>query len=497
MLPLKYISYIHIIGLFLALTIASAASSAVKAEVKPIGQLDFQYDFVDADDRRASVPTFDDQDSQDGQGSQGGQGSQDGQGSQGSQDGQGGQGSDQIRLGVIPAYANTSRVQLRRLRLGVDVKLAEFFEAKLIAALDRKNNDGPAPYADRRDYLDEAWIGLRSEGLGHLRIGYAKLPFGIENATHITELPVIERSAATHYFTGVTAWGGDVGRPYGYVCTPLGLGARGNSMLWQGTLDHWLTGVQYHVAVAYNMLNPFGAPRGYRRQDWGIYAGFAHVQKMSFGDYDIGVNAVWRSQGVAYFPVERQRFAELYAFNPYVKFNYQGFHFLGEYFHGIAKHGQFITGGFTDDEAPDRAANAPTANSHGVNLLMHYDIAQTGFSVVGRYSYLDTGGAGFSSGYFSDAIPAAPQPLETNNFNKAHAIYGGMNYNYDLSYKGYHGVVRFSIGYEFARASEDLSFRELINNAGASADLMARAPGLLDDSRVDTHSVRARIQTFF
>ena len=103
----------------------------------------------------------------------------------------------------------------------------------------------------------------------------------------------------------------------------------------------------------------------------------------------------------------------------------------------------------------------------------------------------------FQAVIFPMRSPDAPQPIETNNFNKAHAIYGGVNYNYDLSYKGYHGVVRFSIGYEFARASEDLSFRELIDNAAASADLRARAPGLLDDSRVDTHSVRARIQTSF
>ncbi len=448
---------VFLTGLLMPLT----AKAGIVRDIKIIGQIDTQYDFVDADDNRSLIPAFGDPD---------------------------GDGTDAYFLAPVPAFANTSEILLRRLRFGVDAKFAGSFQIKIVGALDLKNSSGPAPYADRRDLLDQAWAAWRGE-IGHLRIGYAKLPFGMENLTPATELLVIERSLATNYFTGVTQWGGVEGRPYGYVCTPLGLGARGVSVLWDGAL----VGVKYHVAAASNMYNPFGGEASNRRQDWGIYVGLAHEQKIGAMFYDVGINAAWHSQGVAYFPIAQQRFAELYALNPYLQFDYDRFRLRSEYFYASAKHGQFITGGFYDDGAPDRATVAPTANSHGVNVVVDYDIFQNRFAIVGRYSFLDTGGAGFSSGFFSDVIAGAPQPLETNNFDRGYALYGGLVYRHDFTYAS----ARFSLGYEFVRSDKDLSFRQLIDSVDASSELGAQAPGLLSASRVNIHSIRFRVQSSF
>ncbi len=58
-------------------------------------------------------------------------------------------------------------------------------------------------------------------------------------------------------------------------------------------------------------------------------------------------------------------------------------------------------------------------------------------------------------------------------------------------------VIRVSLGYEFVRAREDLSFRELIGSVDASEELRAQAPGLLSGARTNIHAVRLRLQTLF
>ncbi len=460
-------------ALLLVPAAGKAAGKAGMARATIIGQIDVQYDYVDAEDKRDEVPDFADTDND---------------------------GTEEYHLIAAPSFPTRSRIQLRRMRLGADIDLNHGFSAKIIAALDLKNNDGPAPYADRRDYLDQAALYWQGEGRSRLRIGYGKMPFGVENLTPSKHLPVIERSAASHYFTGVTEWGGSEGRPHGYVCTPLGLGARANSVLWQSALASTHYSVHYHLALSYNSLNPFGAGPENQRKDWGVYAGLGYQQDSENRSYDAGLNVVWRSQGVAYFPIGEQRAAPLIAFNPYLKLSLGKFHFLGEYFHGIAEHSQIITGGFYDDAAPSRAASAPTARSHGINAIFHYDLAAapispiSPISLVARYAYLDAGGASFSSGYFSDIVPGAPQPLETSSFNKAHALYGGVVYRQELSPQA---VVQFSFGYEFVRASEDLSFRQLIDNAGVAEDLRARGAHLLSSARTNVHALRFRVQTVF
>ncbi len=366
----------QLFALIAGLLLASAAQAEERITLS--GQLDIQYDFVDADDRRQFLPAFGDPNNDN---------------------------TDAYYLQPVPPLPDRSRLQIRRLRLGLDAALAGNWSLKLIGALDLAENDGPAPYADRRNYLDHAALHWRSAGSGDLRIGYGKLPFGIENLVPSAELPVIARSIATHYFTGVTAWGGAEGRPYGYVCTPLGLGARGNAVLWRGL---WGS-AHYHLAVSYGLLNPFGASGSSERQDWGIYAGLGHRGQGRGWSHDAGLNFAWRSEGIAYFPVSEQRFNELSAFNPYLKLQVGGLHFLGEYFHTIAENGQFIRGGFFDAAAPDRAAAAPTARAHGVNALLRYDFdagASGPLSLVGRYAYLDSGGRGFRAAFLPMSFPA-------------------------------------------------------------------------------------------
>ncbi|BDD10394.1 hypothetical protein FUAX_28260 [Fulvitalea axinellae] len=388
-----------------------------------------------------------------------------------------------------PGTSYVSRFLARRVRFGFDLHLPDHWYASVSLALDMFN--GSYRYGNLRDYVDEAFIGKKVNwGLlnGNLKLGYTKVFFGMEEYTHISKLKMIERSLANNYVNGFTQWDDDTGRPSGYVCTPLGIGNRHVGLQWQGKANFVFSGFRYYLALTSESFNPVraGSSENYHRINF--YAGLGYRAKWENSALNAGVNFNLSPNGIAYFPVEERRYSQLLAYNPYVRFQSDKLYVLAEAYWTDSEHGKFIKGGFGDADAPNRAANSPTAYGFGGQATVAYDFEW--IEPVARFSYLDTGGAGFSSGYVRDVIPDAPNDFETTNFDKGWTVGGGFNFTLVPDY------LRLMVQYEFLNVTDDLNYRILMDsqNTQVPADVVDK---LFDDSKIEFHTVRVKMQLRF
>ncbi|BDD03366.1 porin [Aureibacter tunicatorum] len=386
-----------------------------------------------------------------------------------------------------PKY--NSNFAIRRARIGMDIKMPYDIYMHIMFALDLGQNQ--TSYGVNRDYIDYGYFGKKFDhGLleGRLELGYRKVYFGVEEHTPPFKIKNIERSIANNYFNQATNWT-EEGRPPGYVCTPLGIGNRHTGLYWDGKLNKALQGLKYYLAITSEAFDPFRKSRGSEVSRMYYYFGLGYDNSWENKSLNFGLNYALIPQGVAYFPIEEQRYSRLSALNPYLEAKWDGLRVFGEAFFGEASKGQFIDGGFTDNQAPDRALNAPTAYSTGYTIIASY-LTRSGIEPVLRYSNLDTGGAGFSSGFIRDIIPNEPSRLETSNFNKAHQLNATVNYQVIENH------LRFSVGYEYIQLKENIDYKIFINNNDTQVP-NSEAQQLIDDSKYEMHIVRARMQFYF
>lgn len=395
-------------------------------------------------------------------------------------------------LGVPPKIKDYASFQVRRARLGAEAYFRYGWSAHVGIALDMGNPN--TEYTNRRDYLDYAYAQKHFKYgwiHGDLYLGYKKVKFGMEERTLPFDLLTVERSIATNYFNGATMWDYYDGRPSGYVCTPLGIGNRHTGIQWEGKLDNLLEGLNYYVALTNEVYNPFQRPKGQTANRISYYGGLGFDHKSRYYDMSFGVNYVYSPRGIMYFPIEEQGTHQLYAFNPYFMARAGWLSITSEVFLGHAEHGQFIQGGFYDEGAPGRAENAPDAKSIGINAMVGVQVTDW-IQPYFRYSYLNSGGAGFSSGYLKDVLPNANAPFENNNFDKGDGYSAGVNIT--LVPK----KVRFSMEWSAHNFIDDLNYRIFINNPYTHDRISNEyANELLEDSRMHITSLRARLQIKF
>lgn len=342
---------------------------------------------------------------------------------------------------------NAERGDKRRIKLGIKVKLAQGFSFRL--QTDDSAKDPDNLYGNERRRFDQVWLAWNANKNNQLKFGYSKVPFGIEQQIGSSHR-AIEHSVAGNYFTGGAKWGG-VGRPNGFVSAPLGIGNRHVGFFADLGGDR----LAFRIAITRETFNPLGHPDAASSRDLGFYGSVIRRPTKEW-PYEFGINFAWLPDGVVYFPVEQQRFASLQAINPYFRLELPKIQVIAEYFQSKNARGRYITGGFEDLAAADRAAAADDANPRGVTVTAIRKF-QEQFEVVARFSYLDTDGSGFSNGSFSGVASRVPFASRSNNFDKAESWYIGFNMQVTPKFL-------FKIGYERLEATDDLYFLHLYNN---------------------------------
>ncbi|MFA8449883.1 MAG: porin [Bacteroidales bacterium] len=434
-----------------------------KTKVRVRGQVDAQYDFSTAKDHRNLITKEDPNLT-----------------------------NEYNYLGAPVAPKDYAGFQIRRARLGADAYFKKRWSAHIGVALDLSNIN--TEYGNRRDYLDYAYIQKKLHFgwlKGILSVGYKKVKFGLEETTHPFYLTTVERSIATNYFNGVTLWDEGAGRPSGYVCTPLGVGNRHTGVQWEGKADWLIPKMNYYLAIANETFNPFMRPKGQNINRINYYGGLGYLHKKKNYRLNFGVNFAYLPKGIQFFPISDQKSHELYVFNPYMSARAGWLSIGTEIFIGHAEHGQFINGGFYDEGAPSRAENSPDANSLGINAMTSFRVFLW-MEPYFRFAYLNSGGAGFSSGYLKDVLPNSNAPFENNNFDKGYSYTAGINF------KIIPRKVRFSVEYQNHMFTDDLNYQVFINNPYTGHKVSnAMAEALINDSKYVVNTLRARLQIRF
>lgn len=298
--------------------------------------------------------------------------------------------------------------------------------------------------------LNEAYIEKIYEG-NSIKLGYKKVNFGAEEGVHAADLPAIERSAATNYFTSFmghlpcrpTAHCGD---------SRLGIGNRHVGVFMDGEYHNF----GYGVAVT-NGFQGLGKSSKYANEV-NLYGNAYYDTCISGFNLKLGVNLAyapegnsnWQSTqgrhiatnnqvpggmvpGAAGHPVVSKR-SSILAWNPYVNVKWHKLSVLAEMLGARVENGAI------------NVSNQVSSNAKplGYNIIPTYTWDDN-WEIVGRYTHLDTDQRGVR---IANVVPCANNVLgtlpssTTNIFDAIDGYYVGLNYF--LMNK----AVLLSVGYE-------------------------------------------------
>ena len=353
------------------------------------------------------------------------------------------QGMPRLRA-VTPLTKKDRRSERRRLKTKLQVKFNRGFTFYLQIEEGFKHVN--PTYSNQRSYVDKLW-GSWKHNKGHeLLVGYTRPSFGVEEQASFFDLRAIERSIASNYFNGVTSASSN--RPNGFVGTPLGIG---NKHL--GVYGTWIQGQStFRLSLAKETFNPFGPPKAAKNRALGLYSSW-HWDAGK--PHKLGVNLAVLPDGVVYKPIAAQQFGRLVAINPYFILAGKKTYMMAELFAASLTNAAVSSGA----NAMARPA-ADNARSIGLTLVISRAVL-TRLELVGRFSYLNSGSSGFSSGRFSDVVRGAPfdSTARPGNFDQAVSGYVGLNVRLTKS-------LGLKAGYERISTKKDLNYLQLNTDEG-------------------------------
>jgi len=279
------------------------------------------------------------------------------------------------------------------------------------------------------------------------RAGYKKVNFVREENAEDYDLKTIERSIATEFFNGTNA-SSSTGVASG---GPLDFGERHIGLF----VDGMYKCLGYGAALVNGYMGAKACSDSWDNE-LGVYGNLYYMNEFNCMNIEIGVNAGYQPKGNGNFlqfntfPAWQLNRGSIWAVNPYITVNWNGWSLLAEFIGAKVEHG--AVDGMTD------------AKPIGVNVIPTYTWNDC-FELVFRGSYLDTDHRGVR---ISNVAPCAPDTVELQGshplvvglvpntvgwialpggdlYNKVNAWYVGFNY-----YMA-NRAVKFSAGYEFIR----------------------------------------------
>lgn len=276
------------------------------------------------------------------------------------------------------------------------------------------------------------------------RLGYQKVPFGLEETTPETDLLAIERSATTNFFTNL---GSDFYSRTDENTNALiperqdrGFAGRHIGLYMSGSFgdEHVF---HYNVAIAngYRGLSFYSTKSSDSPSFWG---GLEYSFMMNDIDFAVGMNLGIVPEG-ANGPKQQ---GNVWAINPYATVDYENFAMTLEFFYGGIEKGK-------RNVAAANLGKGGTAHPFGFQIMPSFTYEDCEF--VGRFGYTDTGKFG------TTVQNALGSPLanavnghwshSNNLYNKFYHIYVGLNY-YMLEKS-----VKASAGYEYLKFSSPIT----------------------------------------
>lgn len=353
--------------------------------------------------------------------------------------------------------ASTNRFLMRRVYLGVDAQLGDGFSAFLNGQFHTDNSTNAAGAAS----LETGYIQKEFDAdyfTGNLRVGYQKVPFGMEEITNSGHLLAIERSPVTHYFSGSLSQervgGSAVYGPTGNGNT--GFGGRHTGIYWHGNADQLTEGLSYDVAVVNgNQDIDFGLSHPSNRL--GFFAGVDYANSWDKVNYSFGLNGGFKTgnnTAASWWSGSHSKNNYMAGLNPYAEMTWESLTVQVEAFWSYIEEGRSpLTAGQVAG-----TAKLDAARPVGFNAFVAYRLTDE-WELVARWSGLATDKRGVT---IAGAIPGAsdiPLVSTTNDttispgvvtnfgtlFNNVNSIYLGVNY-YIMG-----DSVKVQAGYDFSR----------------------------------------------
>jgi len=345
--------------------------------------------------------------------------------------------------------------------------------------------------------LYKAYIEYYCAG-NFFRAGYKKVNFVREENVEDYDLKTIERSIATEFFNGTNASSSSNVTSGG----PLDFGERHVGLFVDGMYKNF----GYGAALVNGYIGAKACSDPWDNE-LGIYGNLYYVNEFNCMDVEIGVNGGFQPKGNGdalqfnAFSLWGLKRGSIWAVNPYITVNWNGWSLLAEIIGAKVQHG--AVDGITD------------AKPIGLNVIPTY-MWNDCFELVFRASYLDTDYRGVR---ISNVVPCAPDTfdLATINvgegnfdaipcgdlYNKANAWYVGFNY-YMMN-----RAVKFSAGYEFIRfkdrhsgAYQNLIYKGILvfplSTDGFTTPKVSSVTGQqFQNNKTYNHIFRARLQLVF
>ncbi len=354
---------------------------------------------------------------------------------------------------------------IRRLFIGAKADMGNGWSGTVLADLAAGTG---------RNYIDTATIDKKLEDYGTATAGFRKVNLGLEQNTSDATLPVIERSIASNYFTDN---GGGLGMGSGLV------GARHLGLFWNGEVKD-VEGLGYGVSVNNGPRN-FTAATGTGNQlsyYGNIYYGTTVYDVKAKAGINLGFSPEGNSVGTTNAALQATKNA-IFVFNPYTTVAYEDFSLYGDVFMADIQNGKY--GNNTGAVNTNRFGyNSGRATPVGFHIVPSYKITPE-WEVVARYTFINTNGAGITTGVIPGSTGAAGANAAPTNVNgtgawdKAVSYYGGVNY-YIMG-----DALKVMAGYEMT------DFYNRYNNNG-SGSFSGQGNG-----RLVEHAFRARVQVLF
>lgn len=337
----------------------------------------------------------------------------------------------------VNGSADTNGFELRYVKVGLS---AEILGGWLIDVVTDFGSEGV-----KRNYLDKVVISKKFDWdylPGRFDIGMKKVKMGYEQNIDDFELPTIERSVATWFFTRPNAYSDKVMKNFG---------SRAIGLFWDGDVA-CVKGLTYGLALVGG--NSYEGSSAYLanyegNNDLTVYANVAYHQEGFFKDrpvsWDAGLNFGFAKGG---FVRNGAGSTQVWGFNPFVAVHYSNFSFMAEYFIQGVEDGKFNS--------------ARDALPQGVNVILSYkfDTSEIGqIEPIFRFSWISTDSMGFNPvtmGGFST-------PGDVYNlYDKAQTFYLGVNW-YVIP------AVKVAFGYEWGE------YRGAVGNTDGQLPLASRA----------------------
>jgi hypothetical protein len=345
----------------------------------------------------------------------------------------------------------TNQFYIRRLHLGTIADLGHGWSSEVI--LDFATGpqmSAPPQSIPTQGGFEKAIISKVVPDYGAATFGYQKVQWVQEQNMPNSQLPTIERSIATNYFSGVYG-GPTTGDP--------GFGGHRVGLFWNGTIPA-LAGFYYGAALTNGIQSalyfgnpPAGAPAFNQFAYW---ANAGYQGSAGPVTYRVGLDLGYASDANS-TPVQNNA---IYGYDPYITLYYGNFTLSAEFIETAIRNGRVNALGITSTSVP-----------YGINITPSYKINDQ-WELVTRYSYLDTNGSGTM---INNLVRNAQSTFNTVGYNDAWSLYAGVNW-YIIGTS-----VKWSVDYEY----DQFSGRETV------------AGGPFNGPRANVSGLRTQLQLRF